>query len=533
MLIKLIKIRFLGLFSMMGRKSGAKAKKGNTAGKIALMSLLYIYVMVIFGFFFGSFFSQLAVFQSMGLGWVYFALFATISFVLMLFGSAGIAKSQIFDAKDNDLLMSMPIKPSLIISSRVMMLLITNLLYFLTVLIPAVFVWGTTNGFGAVGLISFIILSIALWLFSTACGVFMGWVIALASRRVRNKTLITVVFTLAFLGVYLYFYLSAYKFVGLIIQNGEKIAGGLKAFIPIYWLGTAISEGNVLNLLLAVVVMVIPFAIALYVLSRTFNKIVTDSKSSVRIKEKKVDFRAYSPKRALLRHETARLFSSAPYLVNSGLGVLLGVIAAVFLIIKRETVADLMNSLSENVPAEIILIGLCFAAIFMIGMIYFTSATISIEGKTIWILRSLPVTTKDILKTKLKLHIYATAPVAAALWLAINICLYQGIGYALYTLAILMVYVLLTAGIGLFENLRHPVLDWQDEVVAVKSGVSVLFTMLLNMVLTFIPGLALLMTLAYVSLWIILAVWLLIALALTVLVYRWIMTKGVKRFEEL
>lgn len=533
MLKQLVKIRFLGLLNMMGRKSGAKSKKGSTTGKIILMAILYIYVMVVFGFIFGTFFMQLAVFDSMGFGWVYFSLYAAIAFVLMLVGSAAIAKTPIFDAKDNDLLLSMPIKPSLIIISRVMMLLITNLLYFLSVLIPAGIVWGITNGYSVLGFVSFVILSIALWLFSTACGVFMGWVIALISKRAKNKTLVTVIFTLAFLGIYMYFYSSAQKVVTILIQNGEKVAGGLKAFIPIYWFGTAISEGNILNMLLTAIILIIPFVAAFAILSKTFNKIVSDSHSTVRIKEKKASYQAYSPRKALLRREISRVMSSAPYLVNSGLGVIMGVGAAVFLMIKRDALSAAFANMDMATASKAMLLIVTVAGIFMTGMIYFTSATISIEGKTIWVLRSLPVSTKDILKTKLKLHIFAAAPVAVAMWLAANICSYSGIALAAFSFVILALYVFLTAGIGLFENLRHPVLDWQDEAVAVKSGMSVMFTMLLNMALTFIPGIILVIFANYIDIWVVLAVWLLLAAGLTALIYRWIMTKGVKRFEEL
>lgn len=512
---------------MMGSRNNKKKKK-NSTGTMILMAVLYIYVMVVFGFIFGSFFSQLTVFEEMGFGWAYFAFYAIMSFALMLIGSAAIAKSQIFDAKDNDLLLSMPIKPSLIIISRVMMLLITNLLYLLAVLIPAAIVWAMSIGFNAVGLIFFIVLSTALWLFSTACGVLMGWVIALVSRKASNKTLVTVIFTLAFLGIYIYFYTSAQKFVALIIQNGEVISKGLKAFLPVYWFGTAISEGNIVNMLLAAAVLTVPFIIVFMILSKTFNKIVADSSATVRIKEKKVSYQAASPKKAIFKREIARVFSSGAYLVNSGLGVIMGVIAAAVVMIKGR---DLTAFLDAK-PSFLLLI-ITFGGVFMLGMIYFTSATISIEGKTLWVLRSLPISTKEILIAKLKLHIYASLPTAVLMWLAANIVSYSGIGYVLYTFIIIAVYLFLTAAVGLYENLKHPMLDWQDETAAVKNGASVMLTVFINMFITMAPALLFILVSAGVPIIVVLAAWLVLAAGLTVIIYRWIFTKGVKRFEEL
>lgn len=532
MLKQLVKIKLLGLLGSMATKSsGANAKKKKASkGKFVLLAILYIYVLVVFGFLFGMMFSQLTVFNDIGAGWVYFALYAIISFVLMIIGSAAIAKAQLFDAKDNDLLLSMPIPPSYIIISRVLSLVVMNFAYFLSVLIPAVLMWAIYVGFSVMGVIAFILLSLGLLLLSTAMGVLMGWVIALLSRRAKSKTLISIIFTLGFLAVYFYFYTSAQKYLELIVQNGAEIAGKLKAVLPLYWFGAAISDGNIVYILLALLVCVAPFAIVFWVLSKTFNRIISDSRATVRIKEKKARFDAVSPKRALLRRETSHVFASAPYLLNSGLGVIMGILAAVFLIVKGDMISTALESveMARNIMASLLI---C-AAIFLIGMVYFTSAAISIEGKTLWVLRSLPISSKDIIVSKLRFHLIATAPVSIMMWIAINVVCYVNWAFVIYSFLILAVYTLLTANIGMIENLRHPILDWTDEAVAVKSGMSVMFTMLINMVLTFLP-LVLILVLSAINLWITLAAWLVIAGILAGASYAWIVTRGVKRFENL
>ncbi len=529
MLKHLVKIKLLGLLGSMSGKS-AKAKKGISKGKLVLLAVLYVYILVVFGFMFGSMFSALTAFNTMGVGWMYFAMYAIVSFVLMIIGSAAIAKTQIFDAKDNDLLLSMPIPSSYIIISCILTLVVSNFAYFLTVLVPAVIVWATSVGFSVMGIIAFVILSAALLLLSTAMGVLMGWVIALVSRKAKSKTLISVIFTLGFLAVYFYFYSSAQKYLELIVQNGAVIAGKLKTALPLYWFGSAISDGSLVYMLLAALVCIVPFVIVFLVLSKTFNRIIADSHSTVRIKEKKVRFDAVSPKKALIRREVSHIFASAPYLLNSGMGVIMGIIAAVFVIIKKDmfTVIFANIDMAQNIIASLLI---C-AAIFLIGMIYFTSATISVEGKTLWILRSLPMSSKDILVSKLKVHIYSTLPVSVLMWIAINVACYVNWAFVIYSFLIIAVYTLLTANIGMIENLRHPILDWTDEAVAVKSGMSVLFTMFINMAIVFLP-LLLIIVLSAIDLWITLAIWLVIAGALAGASYAWIVTRGVKRFENL
>ncbi len=529
MLKQLVKIKLLGLLGSMGGKS-ARAKKGISKGKLVLLAILYVYVLVVFGFLFGSMFSQLTVFNEAGIGWMYFAIYAIISFVLMIIGSAAIAKAQIFDAKDNDLLLSMPIPSSYIIISRILTLVVMNFAYFLSVLIPAVIVWAAHVGFGVLGAIAFIILSAGLLLLSTAMGVLMGWVIALISRKAKSKTLISVIFTLGFLAVYFYFYTSAQKYLELIVQNGAVIAGKLKVALPLYWFGSAISDGKLVYMLLAALVCIAPFAIVFWVLSKTFNRIITDSHATTRIKEKRARFDAASPKKALFRREASHVFASAPYLLNSGMGVVMGVIAAVFLIVKSDMISTALASveMARNIMASMLICG----AIFLIGMIYFSSATISIEGKTLWILRSLPMSSKEIIVSKLRFHILATAPVTVMMWIAINVVCFVNWAFVIYSFLILAVYTLLTANIGMIENLRHPMLDWTDETVAVKSGMSVMFTKFINMAITFLP-LLLIIFLSAINLWVTLAAWLVIAGALAGASYAWIVTRGVKRFENL
>lgn len=526
----LLKTRMLYFFSAMVR--GKSGKKGLTVGKIVLIVLLYVYLMLVFGILFGSLFASVAVpFYTQGISWMYFAIYALISFAIMLFGSSALAKTQLFDAKDNDLLLSMPIPPRIILLSRISFLVIVNLFYQLVVSVPAALAWGIFIGFKISEFVRFVVITLLLILFSTALSLFLGWLIALASSRAKNKTLISVLFTLAFLAVYFYFYSSAQKYVMMLAQNGEEIASGMKKVLPLYWLGKAVADGNAAYFALSSAIMLIPFIIALAILSRTFLKIVSASKAAVKVKSKKVRYEQTSADKALLRRDVARLFSSSAYLLNSGVGIVFSIFAAGFIAVKGR---DIMSSLGEGADMGrlVIAVLMIFAAAFMIGMILFTSASISIEGKTLWILKSLPVKASRILWSKLKLHIIAAAPVGIAMWLAVNVSFYVNWAFAVYSLLIIASYVFLTAGIGLAENINHPILDWDNEAVAVKSGVSVLFTMLLNMALAIAP-IVLVLALTMIDLWLTLAIWFVLMAAANAGVYVWLMTIGAKRFMEL
>ena len=88
-----------------------------------------------------------------------------MAFALMFIGSVFTAKSQLFEAKDNELLLSMPVPPGMILLSRMAALLAMNFVLELVVALPVFAAWlqyGTVNG---VGILAFIVIVLALPLF--------------------------------------------------------------------------------------------------------------------------------------------------------------------------------------------------------------------------------------------------------------------------------------------------------------------------------------------------------------------------------
>lgn len=100
---------------------GPKEKASTT--KAIGYGLLFLYVFGVFGaLFFLTFGSLGDAYHTLGLDWLYFALFAVADLALMFIFSVFTAKSQLFEAKDNELLLSMPIPPRQILTSRLVML---------------------------------------------------------------------------------------------------------------------------------------------------------------------------------------------------------------------------------------------------------------------------------------------------------------------------------------------------------------------------------------------------------------------------
>jgi ABC-2 type transport system permease protein len=180
-------IRLRSLFhGMFGRSLNAR-KRG--PGFKLLIGLLAVYIIAAFFYMFTIFFRALcAPFAAAGLGWFYFALAGIIVFFFCFIASIFMTQAQIFEAKDNDLLLSMPIKPSAVLASRIAILLIMNYVYEAFVILPAGIIWCLNQPVTAAGVIFFILSALLLPMLALAVSALFGWLMALLTSICAART---------------------------------------------------------------------------------------------------------------------------------------------------------------------------------------------------------------------------------------------------------------------------------------------------------------------------------------------------------
>ena len=533
MLKLLLKIRFLSWLAYLGGAKGAYGKMKSGKGKTVLFAVLYLYLIAVFLFMFFAMFSAIAeVFYSMGLGWFYFSFFAMTAFVLMFIFSVFTAKAQLFEAKDNELLLSMPIKPSAVLASRMLSLLLTNFAFELMVAAPAAVAWCLVCPVTVTGAVAFVLVCLALPFFSLAVSALFGWLLAMLTARVRRKSLVSTVASLLFLAAYFYVYSNINTILTAFITNAGAIAASISAALPIYWMGMAMAEGELLSLVLSLACLLIPFALVYMVLAKTFIRTATMKRGGAKLRYVKREGRVKSPFSALLRREGARLLSSSGYIMNAAMGAVLSVaLAAVLLIKGGELMANfaLPSEMAKLIPA-VSLAALCTIC----STVTISASSVSLEGKHLWIVKSMPVPAATVLRAKLALHLLVSAP--ALLLAQIACCIvFKPSGLMLVlTIVLPQAFGLLMALVGLWANLCHPRLDWQNEMQPVKQGAAVAITMFGGMGFVIIPVVAgaLLAKLPW-GFEIVGGAFLLVSALLSALLYKWCMSRGVEIFEKL
>ena len=538
MIFKLIKINILGLFARSFKKYGRGKKR--SAVSMVLIGLLAVYAVGAIMFSIGAMFYSIAVpLFDAGVGWFYFALAGLVVFALCFIGGVFMIQSQIFNARDNELLLSMPVKPSVILAGRLAALLVFEYVYELLILIPVfavLIISKSLSRIPALGLLLFIGIAIVLPLFAVAIGSLFGWLVALISSRLRRKNIVTLVLSIAFLGAYFWGYTKLMGYMNELMVNGAEVAEAVRrAVFPAYQLGIAIADGNALSFLIFAACAIVPFLIMYALLSASFIKVATAKRGAKKVQYREKGARASGIGAALLKRELRRYWSLPMYILNTSLGAICAFVLAAVMVVRPGLVTGLFDSEVMKFvgvePAAAIVIVLSALAAFN----FVSAPSISLEGKYLWIVKSLPVGARDVLISKAKLHMLVCLTPSVLAGVACMTAI--PVGGVLYGIMILVTpasVTLLFALLGVTLNLSFHRFDWINEIQPVKQGMSSMLSMFGGM------ALILALTLVYILLLnskLPLDHYILICTAVFAAIsaglYAYLVSAGVKKFEAL
>ncbi len=471
MLKTLLKKQLLEIFCREARpKNGKKASK---AKPLITYVLIYLLVFASVGFYMYLMAELLCVpFVSAGFTWMYFAVMGLMAVAVGVLGSVFSTYSTLYLAKDNDMLLAMPIKPRTILASRLLGVFLTGFVFQLIVMGPALAAYYVNiGGLTALQLIMPLACMPVLSLFVLCLSCLLGWLVALISTKLKGKSYITVILSLAFIVGYYTLYSKAYTLLTSMAANPALYAVKVKRYLyPLYKMGLG-AAGDGLDMLLCALCCVAMVALVYFLLARTFLKIATASSSSTAKNTDMKGLKSASADSALFRKELKRFTSSATYMLNCGLGSVVLAVTAVVLFIKGGKITLLLESLP--IPAGVLpLIAVALMCTAM-SMNYITAPSVSLEGKNLWLVQVLPVSPMQVLTAKIKLHMAIAAPPTALLAAALIYVIRPAFGYALLFVAAVGAYLVFMCLSGLCLNLKMPNLDWTNEAVPVKQSLPV------------------------------------------------------------
>ncbi len=474
MLKALVKKQFLELFQsyFQNRKTGKSRSRGAVIGMFVLFAVVMLFLCLVFGMVAFGLGSALL---PQGLDWLYFSLMSLIALFLGVFGSVFNTYSSLYGAKDNELLLAMPIPPKTLLASRLIGVYALGLMYEAAVMLPAVILYWVQVPVTAARILCPLALVLVLSLIILSLCCVLGWVVALIASRLKNKSFISVFVSLAFLSLYYIFYFKANTYLQQIAQHADEVTRVMKSWLyPFYQMGLA-GAGNVLSLLIVALIAAALFAVIYVVLSRSFLRLATVNRGQKKAVYREKTVKAAGARSALLRRECKRLTGSANYMLNCALGTVLMLGATVLVVIKAAAIRAGLSRLYLELPVlqrlmPVLLVG---AAMLIASMNDITAPSVSLEGRSLWLIQSLPVRARDVLRAKQELHIFITAPCALLMILSICLVMQLPAAQTLLLAVICLLFVLLSSAGGLAINLLRPNLNWTNEAVPVKQSLGV------------------------------------------------------------
>ena len=535
MLKALVKKQFMELFQsfFLNRKKGKARSHGAIIGIIAGFAILMLFLCAMFALLAFGIGSDLL---GQGQDWLYFSLFSLIAMFMGVFGSVFNTYSSLYAAKDNDLLLAMPIPPRKLLASRLIGVYAVGLMYEAVVMLPAIIIYWIFVPANAVRILCPIALLLVLSLLILSLCCILGWVVALLSARLKNKSFITVFISLVAFALYYAFIIKVNTSLQEIAKHTEEIARAMKSWLyPFYQMGLA-GVGNVLSLLIIALIAAVLFAVVYIVLSRSFLRIVTQNRGQKKAVYREKAVKAVDVKSALLRREFKRFTSSSSYMLNCGLGTVLMLGLAVLVLVKAQAIRTAVGSIYLELPVFERLLPVILAGIAMtiVTMNDLTAPSVSLEGKSLWMIRSLPVKTVDVLQAKQMLQWILTLPPAILMILCQCLVLKLPFIQTVLLTAICILSVCLSSAGGLVINLLRPNLTWTNESVPVKQSMGVfiaLFGFWILAAVVIVPYVLLFLNLIPPTLY--LGIWTAILALAVALLNLWLVKRGAAVFENL
>ena len=480
----LVKNRLRSMFgAMLGKAFGENEERGKKYKRAALFIFVYLFLLGTFVFMTSGVSYMLAESFLPATAWLYYLIFIGFSVsVIFIFGIFE-TKTVLFECKDNELLLSMPIKPRDIAASRMLVVMLSNYSINAIIMVPAIVFYGIFAK-DVKGIIGGIFIFLIIPLFATALSSLAGYLVAEISRKIKHKNFVTIFFTLVLLGIYfVVIEVMGNNLEGAIeylVQNSENIGREYKF---LFFLGNA-SLLKPLPFITVVLISVLSAATAYFLISRSYLRIVTDRSGAPKVKYKEKRLKKGSALFAVVKKDIRCFFSSPLYVLNGGLGLIMALVLGVAAIVKKSSLKELANESSLS-SAHIAIVGTALI-ILVISMSIISAASLSIEGKKFWIIKSMPLPARTVLLSKALMQAIISAPMVFVATVLLMIASAPPPIYVVICIIASQLGNIMLSLFGILMNVAFPKFEFDNEAQVVKQSLAVLLSMFGGIIVSFL-----------------------------------------------
>lgn len=420
-------------------------------------------------------------FDKVNLSNYYLTIVFSITMIFSFFFTIFSSKNALFENRDNDLLFSLPIKKKTILLSRISSILIYNFILGLFIIAPGLYVYIINIALTPKIVIIITLLTLFSSIIPTILASLFGYLIALITSKSKKKNIIELISYTVFIAIYMIAIYKGDLVLKLFIDNPDLLTKVLKyMFFPVYLINLSITSSNPLYIISYIALNIAVIYLFITLLNKKYYKIIINLKnqktsSNFKLNKTKIT----SPRKALIKKEINRYFGSAIYVFNTAFGVIILLIASIASIFY--TKEKLISLIGTNIDASSFML-IFYLLLFVIGFSVTTNSSISIERNNFWILKMLPLKTKNIFLAKKMVNLVLLIPVIFLSLIIFILTNYITISEALYILIIAVILSITIANFGLIINLLFPKFDAPNDTVIVKQSPAAFIGIMIPMI---------------------------------------------------
>lgn len=456
-----------------------------------------------------------------------FAMFYNCATLLMMTGLMIVMRAAVpAQVTDADLLQSLPIKKNQIIIAKSLTAYFLDFIVLFIFLFPSFIIFVILVKGAAISIIFRSLLMILLVpLLSNGLSVLIGTLINSFAKKTRFVSLVQTVLMLVLIAL---FFVFNYYINGILTKSSNlNLDEVVNKIFLVKFVYQFILNNKIIYFVILLLASVLIYGFSVFIRSITFGR----KHSYYQNKHTNLEYVQKSPFRVLLKKESSRFFSLPIYVMNVIIGLVIMIGMAGYILFKGRDFIDviIVNILKGDLTSTPYF--LAFVACALIGTVCTTYCSISLEGKTFWILKAHPINEMTIFKAKIAFNLILSG--SGILISSIILSLAFGFQYLIVFLILPLLSALFTAQFGLLLNLIYPRLEWESETVPIKQSIAVLIVMGVGGVIPLILLVAFILLSSLIPPLLIILLDIIILIILNILIYRLLKTKGTKLFKEI
>lgn len=396
----------------------------------------------------------------------------TISSIITLMLNIFKTGSVIFRRQGYEIMSALPLSKWSIVCSRFFRLYIENMAIVMLIMVPGIIIYGIFATPGISFYLIGILVMLIIPLFPVTVASAIGALLVAISSRTKYKALVeaglSVLLVVGVMMLTTNLPQNGEEFTIEMFQNIEKmVTEALETlFPPAIWLGEAMVSSNMILLGITATIYLAIFGVVVSGISVNFHKISrrlygTSAKHNYEMER----LQENSIMKALVIREARRYFASGVYVANTIIGPIMGTVLCIALIFMD------VESITKSIPVAVNLeAALPFALAAMFMMLNPASISVSMEGKEVWILKTLPLDKKTILNSKILFNLLLCTPFYIVAVIALTIALRPDTWELIGFIIVPVIAILFAVTMGVVVNLSLPKMAWESEAEVVKQS---------------------------------------------------------------